>query len=61
MNSILEFVKSHMPHFLSQRELDEAYLNESVDIYDLERRIQELDHRVGNLPWQTDQSKFKLH
>jgi hypothetical protein len=29
----------------SQQASDEAYLNESVDIFDVERRIWEIDHR----------------
>ncbi|MCR5863977.1 MAG: DUF3563 family protein [Aquincola tertiaricarbonis] len=31
--------------------LDEAYLAESVDIYDLERRMRELDDRRMNPQW----------
>ena len=31
--------------FQIQREIDESYLAGSVDIYDLERRMRQLDHR----------------
>ena len=30
---------------------EEAYLNESVDIYDLERRMRELDRKRSALPY----------
>lgn len=45
MSPIVEFIKALVPHIPSQQELDAQYLAESVDIYDVERRIWEIDHR----------------
>lgn len=45
MSPIVEFIKALVPHIPSQQELDEEYLAESVDVYDVERRIWEIDHR----------------
>lgn len=49
MNKIIEIL-----HDLMSPEpgaIDEAYLAESVDIYDLERRMRELDDRHINPQW----------
>ena len=43
MSRIIELIKAHLPHIETQQELDEAYLAESVDIYDLEHRMRDLD------------------
>lgn len=40
MSKFLDFIKSLAPK--SQRQLDEAYLARSTNIYDLERRMREL-------------------
>lgn len=45
MSHFVEFIKTLVPHIPSQQQLDEEYLCEAVDIYDVERRIAELDHR----------------
>jgi hypothetical protein len=45
MTTFLDFIKTLIPRFESQRVLDEAYLAESVDIHDLERRMRELERR----------------
>jgi hypothetical protein len=45
MSRLLDFIKALIPRIESQRVLDEAYLAESVDIYDLERRMRELEQR----------------
>ena len=45
MSHFVEFIKTLVPHFPSQQERDEQYLSEAVDIYDVERRIFEIDHR----------------
>jgi Protein of unknown function (DUF3563) len=45
MKSLLEILKSLVPHVESQRERDEAYLAGAVDIQDLERRMREIDQR----------------
>ena len=37
--------------FPAQQDADDAYLAGSVDIYDLERRMRELDKRVADRPF----------
>ena len=34
-----------LPKFKSQQDRDEAYLNDAVDVYDLERRMHDIDRR----------------
>lgn len=46
MSHFMERIKALVPHLPTQRELDEAYLSEATDIYDVERRLYEIDHRV---------------
>jgi hypothetical protein len=45
MSHLIELIKAFVPHIPSQQELDEAYLSESVDVADVERRMVEIDHR----------------
>jgi hypothetical protein len=45
MSRLFELIKALIPRFEPQHVLNEAYLSEAVDIYDLERRMRELDHR----------------
>lgn len=45
MNFLSTLFRSLLPTAPSQAELDEAYLAGSTDIYDLERRIRDLDDR----------------
>jgi hypothetical protein len=45
MSPLIERLIALVPHIPSQKELDEAYINDSVDIYDLERRMAEIDLR----------------
>jgi hypothetical protein len=45
MTKLLQVLKSLLPAVESQQEQDEAYLADSVDIYDLERRMREIDQR----------------
>jgi len=45
MNQFREFLKALIPHIETQAERDEAYLAQAIDIYDLERRMEELDRR----------------
>jgi len=52
MFHLIELIKALVPHIPTQQELDDAYLNESVDIYDVERRMAEIQHRPHGLPWQ---------
>jgi hypothetical protein len=61
MFHIPSFIKSLMPHIPTQRELDIAYLNESVDIYDVERRMAEIDHRHNDVYRQAPVVNFQLH
>jgi hypothetical protein len=61
MSNFIEFIKALVPHVPSQEELDQNYLNESVDIFDLERRMAELDHRTHDFPDQAPAYGFQLH
>jgi hypothetical protein len=45
MTKLLQLLKSLLPVVKSQQEQDEAYLADSIDIYDLERRMREIDQR----------------
>lgn len=49
MSNLLELIQALIPHVETQAERDEAYLNDSVDIYDLERRMREIDSRAATL------------
>jgi len=46
MSPIIELIKALVPHIPSQQEMDQEYLNDAVDIYDVERRMWEIDHRA---------------
>ena len=46
MSSIHSFLTSILPNIQSQHVRDEAYLAESVDMCDLERRLREIDDRA---------------
>jgi hypothetical protein len=50
MTNLLNFLKSFLPAIESQKERDEAYMADAVDIYDLERRMREIDER-GRRNW----------
>jgi Protein of unknown function (DUF3563) len=50
MTNLLNFLKSLLPSIESQQERDEAYMAQAVDIYDLERRMREIDER-GRRDW----------
>lgn len=45
MSTLRKFIQALLPSVPSPRETGEAYLAESVDIYDLERRMREIDAR----------------
>jgi Protein of unknown function (DUF3563) len=45
MSKFIEIIKSLLPSNETQRARDEAYLAQAVDIYDLERRMEEIDRR----------------
>ena len=53
MSPFIALIKSLFPHIPSQKERDDAYLNESTDIYDVERRMQEIDNRKRAPFWPT--------
>jgi hypothetical protein len=45
MTNLLNLLKSILPSIESQKDRDEAYMAAAVDIYDLERRMREIDER----------------
>ena len=45
MSRLFGLIQAILPEIEPQRARDEAYLAESVDIYDLERRMREIDRR----------------
>ena len=47
MFQIVSFIKALVPHIPSQQQRDQEYLNQATDIYDVERRIAEIDHRTA--------------
>ena len=61
MSNFIELIKALVPHMPTQEELDQNYLNESVDIFDVERRMAEIDHRAHDFPDQAAAYGFHLH
>ena len=61
MSHFIELIKSCIPHISTQRELDEAYLNASVDVFDVERRMEEIDRRQSSVPWYTPTPFVNVH
>lgn len=47
MFQILNFIKALVPSIPSQQQRDQEYLSQATDIYDVERRIAEIDHRMA--------------
>ena len=45
MSKLIERIKALVPIIKGQKDLDDAYLARSVDVYDLERRMHEIDLR----------------
>ena len=45
MSKLLGLIQALLPEIEPQRNRDQAYLAQSVDIYDLERRMREIDQR----------------
>ena len=45
MSTLYALIKALLPHISTEQEREEAYLAESVDAQDLERRLREIDHR----------------
>jgi hypothetical protein len=61
MSNLIELIKALVPHMPTQEELDQNYLNESVDIFDVERRMAEIDHRAHDFPGQAPAYLSQLH
>lgn len=55
MSNFLKLLKGLVPFMPSQRESDETYLAEALDIADLERRIREIEargrHATSDVPF----------
>ena len=60
MSNFTKLIQAFLPHVSTQQERDEAYLNDSVDIYDLERRMVEMDHRKRNGAQQIPAFNFSM-
>lgn len=45
MSKFLDFLGTMVPFIRPQRERDETYLAEALDLYDLERRIRQVEAR----------------
>jgi hypothetical protein len=45
MSALIELIQALLPRFTSEADANVAYLNEAVDLYDLERRMREVDAR----------------
>ena len=50
MTTIYSLLKSFLPAIESQQERDEAYLADATDLYDLERRMRDIDERGRRTP-----------
>jgi len=61
MSHLVDFIKALVPHVPTQQELDLAYLNEAVDVYDVERRMAEIDQRGHMREWEVPAVNFMLH
>ncbi len=51
MSSLLNFLRHLFPMSPSQADIDEAYLADSVDLYELEHRMRLLDRRGRAPAW----------
>jgi hypothetical protein len=51
MSKLMELIKALVPRFKSEEALDDAYLSESNDMFDLERRMREIDSRARSASW----------
>lgn len=45
MSKFIQLIKALAPSIRYQKDLNDAYLSESTSVYDLERRMRELDQR----------------
>ncbi len=48
MSTLIKLIQAFLPGFQTQKQLDEAYLAASADVYDLERRMREIDSARGH-------------
>lgn len=48
MSKLVQLIKALAPNFKSQKDTEDAYLSKSTDVYDLERRMHEIDLRGGS-------------
>ena len=48
MSKFFELIKALVPSFKSRKVIDDEYLAQSISIYDLERRMREIDSRRWN-------------
>jgi hypothetical protein len=51
MSDLMGLIKALIPDFRTQKERDIAYLNQSVDVQDVERRMIEIDRRDNKFLW----------
>ena len=61
MSNFIELIKALVPHMPTQEELDQNSLTESVDIFDVERRMADIDPRAHDFPDQAAAYGFHLH
>ncbi|MBP9906033.1 MAG: DUF3563 family protein [Rhodoferax sp.] len=45
---LTQLIVSLMPNIKSQKDFDDVYLSHAADIYDLERRMREIDQRSSS-------------
>ena len=48
MSNLIELIKALIPFTKSQKELDEAYLSQSANMCELERRMKDIDLNARN-------------
>jgi hypothetical protein len=61
MSRLASLIQALIPRFPTRQELDEAYLNDAVDIFDIERRMAEIDHRPNDWSVNVPAFSFNLH
>ena len=61
MSRLASLIQALIPRFPTRQELDEAYLNDAVDIFDIERRMAEIDHRPNDWNVHIPAFSFNLH
>ena len=47
MSKLIELIKAYLPKLQSQKDTEDSYLEESVDIFDLEHRMKTIASRSG--------------